>query len=115
MRHPKDGIEQEARERYPDPHPLGHGQGGYSAAAVAAAERRAFIAGHQAGAQAVADELVPVAENRTVHDYRGRCPDELEGYGARDPECPACAAMVRAESIVPVVVGDRADEATKER
>jgi len=24
------------------------------------------------------------------HDYLGLCPDELNGYDARDPQCSAC-------------------------
>jgi len=29
------------------------------------------------------------------HDYLGACPDEINGYDARDPECPACRHINR--------------------
>jgi hypothetical protein len=29
------------------------------------------------------------------HDYMGACPDEINGYDARDPECPACRHIER--------------------
>jgi hypothetical protein len=29
------------------------------------------------------------------HDYLGACPDEINGYDARDPECRACRHIER--------------------
>ena len=31
-----------------------------------------------------------------VHRYDGACPDALD-WSARDPECPACAALIELE------------------
>lgn len=33
------------------------------------------------------------------HIWEGRCPDEVAGFGSRDPECPACWQMVADESL----------------
>jgi hypothetical protein len=30
----------------------------------------------------------------TLHDYKGRCPDKVNGPDARDSRCPACVALV---------------------
>ena len=46
-----------------------------------------------------ADE--PIAK-RLTHMYMGDCPDEVNGWESRDPECPACRALVE------VVPDDRA-------
>lgn len=42
-----------------------------------------------------ADE--PIAK-RLTHTYMGDCPDEVNGWESRDPECPACRAL---EEMVP--------------
>lgn len=38
-----------------------------------------------------ADE--PIAK-RLTHTYMGDCPDDVNGWESRDPECPACRALV---------------------
>ena len=43
----------------------------------------------------------PIAK-RLTHTYMGDCPDEVNGWESRDPECPACRALVE------VVPDDRA-------
>lgn len=54
----------------------------------------------------VLGDLAKVASNEVHHVYHGQCPDEMEGFAARDPDCPACQAIVRAEKLVaPGVVG----------
>lgn len=45
-------------------------------------------------------ELLKVSSGEIKHLYRGSCPDNLEGYGVRDDECPACKAMLAAEKVV---------------
>lgn len=34
-----------------------------------------------------------IARTLMDHMYRGACPDEVNGWVARDPECPACRAL----------------------
>ena len=41
--------------------------------------------------EAPADE--PIAK-RLTHTYMGDCPDEVNGWESRDPECPACRALM---------------------
>ena len=41
--------------------------------------------------EAPADE--PIAK-RLTHTYMGDCPDEVNGWESRDPECPACRALI---------------------
>lgn len=43
--------------------------------------------------------LVKVATNEVSHTYNGQCPDDLEGFAVRDPDCPACQAIVQAEEL----------------
>ena len=38
-----------------------------------------------------ADE--PIAK-RLTHTYMGDCPDDVNGWESRDPECPACRALM---------------------
>jgi hypothetical protein len=40
------------------------------------------------------ESLRDVAAGRVEHRYMGGCPDALEGYEVRDPDCPACAVLV---------------------
>lgn len=46
-------------------------------------------------------DLIAVAEDRMPHLYQGRCPDRVEGPESRDPDCPACRALNRAQELVP--------------
>ena len=39
-------------------------------------------------------QLLDVGSGKLRHDNTGGCPDEVEGFDARDPECPACRAML---------------------
>lgn len=34
--------------------------------------------------------LQRVATGEVRHDYAGACPDAINGYAMRDPDCPAC-------------------------
>lgn len=43
--------------------------------------------------------LVKVATNEVSHAYNGQCPDGLEGFVVRDPDCPACQAILQAEAL----------------
>lgn len=43
--------------------------------------------------------LVKVATNEVSHAYNGQCPDDLEGFAVRDPDCPACQAIMQAETL----------------
>lgn len=41
--------------------------------------------------------LIDVATGRIMHSFNGACPDGLENYRSRDPDCPACAVIVSVE------------------
>lgn len=43
--------------------------------------------------------LVKVATNEVSHANNGQCPDDLEGFAVRDPDCPACQAIMQAEAL----------------
>ncbi|NKI68897.1 hypothetical protein GN109_05645 [Collimonas pratensis] len=45
--------------------------------------------------------LIDAATGKIAHIYAGFCPDELEGYDTRDPECPACQILTRAALAAP--------------
>ena len=38
-------------------------------------------------------DLISFAEGRIMHLNRGSCPDGIEGFGSRDPECAVCRAI----------------------
>lgn len=40
------------------------------------------------------DKVREVALGRVPHRYMGGCPDALDGWDLRDPECAACAILV---------------------
>lgn len=42
--------------------------------------------------------LLDVATGKTPHLYGGRCPDYVNGPESRDPDCPACQAIVSADA-----------------
>lgn len=42
--------------------------------------------------------LLDVATGKTPHLYEGRCPDYVNGPESRDPDCPACQAIVSADA-----------------
>lgn len=42
--------------------------------------------------------LLDVATGKTPHLYAGRCPDSVNGPEPRDPDCPACQAIVSADA-----------------
>jgi hypothetical protein len=42
-----------------------------------------------------ADDLYRVATGIIRHDYAGACPDDVEGWGSRDPECAACRVLIQ--------------------
>lgn len=41
-------------------------------------------------------QLIDAATGKIAHIYAGFCPDELEGFDSRDPDCPACQILLRA-------------------
>jgi len=49
-------------------------------------------------AEPVNARLLDVATGKTPHLYEGRCPDYVNGPESRDPDCPACQAIVSAEA-----------------
>lgn len=48
--------------------------------------------------QPVNARLLDVATGKTPHLYEGRCPDYVNGPESRDPDCPACQAIVSADA-----------------
>lgn len=60
-------------------------------------------------ASSILADLLAVATGKTRHVYMGLCPDELQGSDVRDPECPACRALVAAGAALaqqqPVAIG----------
>lgn len=46
------------------------------------------------------ENLLAVATGREEHLYQGGCPDDVEGWETRDPECKACQVLVDAERVV---------------
>jgi hypothetical protein len=45
-------------------------------------------------------DLLDVATDRNAHIYCGSCPDQVEGPGVRDPYCPACQVLLRADAML---------------
>lgn len=43
-------------------------------------------------------QLIRAATGEVPHTYRGACPDALEGFTTRDPDCPACQAITATEA-----------------
>jgi hypothetical protein len=41
--------------------------------------------------------MIDVAIGKKRHDWRGTCPDSVEGYDSRDPQCPACKVLIEFE------------------
>lgn len=41
-----------------------------------------------------AAELERVATGQVLHRHNGLCPDAVEGFNSRDPECPACQILL---------------------
>lgn len=46
-------------------------------------------------------ELIAVATGEIEHAGNGLCPDRIEGFDSRDPDCPACKILIEAESVSP--------------
>lgn len=46
-------------------------------------------------------QLISVGDGSIAHIYAGSCPNALEGEGVRDPECPACQVLARANLAAP--------------
>ena len=42
------------------------------------------------------DVLTKIATGELKHAFNGGCPDAVEGPNVRDPECPACQALLAA-------------------
>lgn len=51
-----------------------------------------------AHAQPVNARLLDAATGKIPHLYEGRCPDYVNGPESRDPDCPACQAIVSADA-----------------
>jgi hypothetical protein len=58
-------------------------------------QRQAYLA-----LEAAAIGLHEVAARRVHHAGLGLCPDALEGYDSRDPDCQACRALMAADPLV---------------
>lgn len=43
--------------------------------------------------EAAYERLLLVATGEVAHLFAGACPDEVEGFDSRDPECPACIVL----------------------
>lgn len=41
-----------------------------------------------------AKSLARVADGTVPHVFNGMCPDAVEGHDSRDPDCPACQALI---------------------
>jgi transposase InsO family protein len=41
-----------------------------------------------------------VALGLMPHDFKGLCPDDVEGVDVRDPECPACQILIRVDNLM---------------
>lgn len=41
-------------------------------------------------------ELIAVATGEIEHAGNGLCPDRIEGFDSRDPDCPACKILIEA-------------------
>lgn len=57
----------------------------------AQADVRAILDESPTELETPADE--PIAK-RLTHTYMGDCPDDVNGWDSRDPECPACRALM---------------------
>lgn len=50
----------------------------------------------------IISDLIKVATGELPHTYLELCPDTVDGHHQRDPECPACQAIMAAEAAIPV-------------
>lgn len=51
------------------------------------------------GMQSIARKtLIAHAEGRVHHANQGGCPNEIDGHGARDGNCPVCQALLALEA-----------------
>ena len=41
-------------------------------------------------------KLIAVATGEIKHAGNGLCPDPIEGFDSRDPDCPACKILIEA-------------------
>ncbi|MCU7282675.1 hypothetical protein OC926_22760 [Pseudomonas peradeniyensis] len=46
------------------------------------------------------DRLRTISARHVCHVNNGSCPDEVEGYAARDNDCPACQALMDADVLL---------------
>lgn len=53
-------------------------------------------------------ELIAVATGEIEHAGNGLCPDRIEGFDSRDPDCPACKILIEAEGRVAEMEAERA-------
>lgn len=65
-----------------------------------------------------AQALLDAATGKTPHVFNGLCPDSIEGPDVRDPDCPACQALLgvtQAKSEAVAFVDERAISWLKDR
>ena len=53
-------------------------------------------------------KLIAVATGEIEHAGNGLCPDRIEGFDSRDPDCPACKILIEAEGRVAEMEAERA-------
>ena len=53
-------------------------------------------------------ELIAVATGEIDHTGDGLCPDRIESFDSRDPDCPACKILTEAEARVAELETDAA-------
>lgn len=51
--------------------------------------------------QAAYERMRQVATGEIAHLFQGSCPDEVEGFQVRDPECPACQIIEQPVPAIP--------------
>lgn len=53
-------------------------------------------------------DLIAVATGEIEHAVNGLCPDRIEGFDSRDPDCPACKILIEADGRVAEMEAERA-------
>lgn len=57
---------------------------------------RAALAAAPAAPSINLQALIDIGTGKLPHLYRGECPTQVDGHEVRDPDCPACRALVLA-------------------
>lgn len=45
-------------------------------------------------------KLRAISTGELRHAFNGMCPDTVEGASTRDPDCPACQALIEADQLL---------------